>query len=130
MPCQNSGWQSAGEHADVGATTGRARYLSVDLDAVYAEHFPRKVARLAAEAADRGDQAHADMIRTVLISLNFCGNCGRPVTDPVSVRRGIESECCGEIDPGWRETIRQRLAGPADVRAGETSSGQLVLAGN
>lgn len=116
-----------------GGAWGRAlaRYLSADLDAVYAEAYPRKAAQLAADARARGEDPHADKLQTLLVALMHCANCGRPLADPVSIGRGIGPDCWPRIDPAWRESIRQRLAAEAaDVRVRELGSGQqLALIG-
>lgn len=115
---------------DRGGAWGRAlaRYLSVDLDAVYAHAYPRKAADLAAEARARGDQAYAGKLETLLGALTRCANCGHPLTDPLSVRRGIGPDCWEVIGPEWRESIRQRLeAEAADVRVREVPGPQLAL---
>lgn len=115
-----------------GGAMGRAlaRYLSADLDAVYAEAFPRKAAQLAAEARARGDHPHADKLHTALVALMFCANCGHPLVDPVSIGRGIGPDCWPRIDPAWRASISQRLAAEvADVRVREVPGEQLALIG-
>lgn len=92
-----------------------ARYLSADLDAVYAEAYPRKAAQLAADARARGDHPHADKLHTVLVALMHCANCGRPLTDPLSIGRGIGPDCWPRIDPAWRAAITRRLEAEASV---------------
>ena len=87
-----------------------ADYIGADTDALYAEHFPRKAARLAAERRERGDHPHAERLHTALVRLMFCANCGRPLQDPVSIDRGIGPDCWPRIDPGWRAAIELRLA--------------------
>src|SRR5258706_3881057 len=87
-----------------------AAYLGADLDALYAEHHPRKAARLAADARARGDHPHADKLHAALVALMFCASCGRPLADPVSIDRGIGPDCWQIIDPGWLATIERRLA--------------------
>lgn len=49
----------------------------------------------------------------------FCANCGRPLTDPVSIDRGIGPDCWEMIDPAWRVAIDARTGRSED----ETSSG-------
>lgn len=89
-----------------GPRTVFARVLSarigIDPDHVYAENWPRKAARLAATARDRGDQPHADRLHAALVALMFCANCGRPLNAPVSIERGIGPDCWERIDPLWR----------------------------
>jgi len=87
-----------------------AAHLAADLDAVYAEHYPRRAAKLAAECRDRGDHPHADKLHAALIALMFCANCGRPLTDPVSIDRGIGPDCWHEIGPAWQAAINARLS--------------------
>lgn len=86
-----------------------AAHLGVDPVRLYAENWPRKAARLAAEARARGDHPHADQLHTSLVALMFCANCGRPLDDPVSIGRGIGPDCWGRIDPQWRQAIAERL---------------------
>jgi hypothetical protein len=94
-----------------GGALGRAlaAYLGTDLDAVYAGHYPRKAAKLAADARARGDHPHADQLHAALVALMFCANCGRPLADPLSIGRGIGPDCWQEIDPAWRTAIEARL---------------------
>jgi hypothetical protein len=86
-----------------------AGHLGADPDQVYAENWPRKAAKLAAECRERGDHPHADKLHAALISLMFCANCGRPLMDPVSIDRGIGPDCWPRIDPGWRQAIITRM---------------------
>jgi hypothetical protein len=72
---------------------------------VYAANYPRKAAKL-----DRGDDVHADRLHTALVALMYCANCGHPLTDPVSIERGIGPDCWPRIDPAWRDSITGRLA--------------------
>ncbi len=92
-----------------------AAHLGSDLDALYAEHHPRK----AAECRARGDHPQADKLHAALIALMFCANCGRPLTDPVSIDRGIGPDCWEMIDPARRVAIDARTGRSED----ETSSG-------
>ena len=92
-----------------------AAHLAVDLDQVYAECYPRKAARLAAECRARGDDPHAEKLHAALVALMFCANCGRPLVDPVSIDRGIGPDCWPRIDPAWRAAISERLAVPGCV---------------
>lgn len=121
------------EQPDRGGAWGRAlaRYLSVDLDALYGKAYPRKAAQAAAEARARGDDLHADKLQTVLIALEHCANCGHPLADPLSVSRGVGPDCWPRIDPAWRASISQRLASEAaDVRVREVGGdSQFVLTG-
>jgi hypothetical protein len=96
-----------------GGALGRAfaDYLGADLDALFAEHHPRRAAKLAEECRARGDHPHADKLHAALVSLMFCANCGRPLVDPLSIDRGIGPDCWGVIDPDWRARIDARLAG-------------------
>lgn len=117
-----------------GGAWGRAlaRYLSVDLDAVYAKAYPRKAAQVAGEARARGDDLQADKLQTVLAALEHCANCGHPLTDPLSVGRGIGPDCWEQIDPDWRESISRRLAAEAAdvrVRVREVGAEELALTG-
>lgn len=89
-----------------------AAHIGADPCRVYAENWPRKAARLAKSARDRGDQPHADKLHAALVALMFCGNCGRPLEDPVSISRGIGPDCWGRINPQWRQAIASRLAMP------------------
>jgi hypothetical protein len=93
-----------------------AAWLGADLDQVFAEHYPRKAAKLAAESRARGDDPHAHKLHAVLVALMFCANCGRPLADPVSVERGIGPDCWPRIDPAWRESISARLVAGHDGR--------------
>jgi hypothetical protein len=86
-----------------------AAHLGADVDEVYAQHHPRKAAQLAAECRARGDHPHADKLHAALVALMFCANCGRPLTDPESIDRGIGPDCWQTIDPNWREAIEHRL---------------------
>jgi hypothetical protein len=90
-----------------------AAHLDVDPVRLYAENWPRKAAKLAAEARARGDHPHADRLHAELISLMFCAKCGRPLEDPVSVERGIGPDCWGRLDPEWRRAISARISGTA-----------------
>jgi Family of unknown function (DUF6011) len=85
-------------------------HLGVDRHALYAENWPRKASRLAAQARDRGDDPHADKLQAALVALMFCANCGRPLNDPVSINRGIGPDCWPRIDPAWRASIERRAA--------------------
>ena len=87
-------------------------HIDVDPNRAYAENWPRKAAKLAKAARDRGDQPHADSLQAALIALMFCANCGRPLEDPVSIERGIGPDCWGQIDPQWKQAIITRLATP------------------
>lgn len=94
-----------------------AEHLAVDPDQVYAENWPRKAARLAADRRAAGDHPHADRLQTALIALMFCANYGRPLVDPVSIDRGIGPDCWQVIDPAWRaridtRTVQGSLFGP------------------
>jgi hypothetical protein len=95
-----------------GGALGRAlaAYLGDDLDAIYAAHYPRKAAKLAAECRARGDDPHARALEHALVALMYCANCGRPLTDPESVERGIGPDCWPRIDPRWRAAIIARMA--------------------
>ena len=95
-----------------GGALGRAfsAYLGVDLDALFAEHHPRRAAKLAEECRARGDHPHTDKLHAALVALMFCANCGRPLNDPVSIDRGIGPDCWEVIDPKWRDAISRRLA--------------------
>lgn len=84
--------------------------LGADPDQVYAENWPRKAARLAAEARARGDRPHADKLHAALVALMFCANCGRPLDDPLSVSRGIGPDCWGRIDPQWQQAVSERIS--------------------
>jgi hypothetical protein len=108
---------------------GHWPFLSADIDAIYAEAYPRRAAQLAAEARARGDHPHADRLQTALVALMFCANCGRALADPVSIGRGIGPDCWPRIDPAWRTSISQRLAAEgAEVRVREVGEGrQLTL---
>ena len=108
-----------------------ARYLSADLDAVYAENYPRKAAQLAADARARGDHPHANKLHTALTALMHCANCGRPLTDPPSIARGIGPDCWPRIDPAWRQSISHRLEAEAPVTRVREIGGdhQLALIG-
>ena len=86
-------------------------HLGADPVQVYAENWPRKAARLAADARERGDHPHADQLHAALIALMYCANCGRPLNDPVSIDRGIGPDCWQVIAPDWRNAISTRLAG-------------------
>ena len=78
----------------------------------FAEHHPRRAARLAEECRARGDHPHAGKLHAALVALMFCANCGRPLNDPLSVDRGIGPDCWEVIDPEWRVRINARLALP------------------
>jgi hypothetical protein len=86
-------------------------YLKVDPVKVYAENWPRKAAKHAAAARERGDYPHADKLHAALVSLMFCGNCGRPLNDPV-IGRGVGPDCWDAIDPDWRNAISARIRTP------------------
>lgn len=93
-----------------GGVFGRvlAEWLGADIDALYAEHHPRKAAELAAQCRARGDHPHADKLHAALAALMFCANCGRPLVDPVSIDRGIGPDCWEVIAPQWRAAIESR----------------------
>jgi len=95
-----------------GGALGRAfaAYLGADLDALFAEHHPRRAAKLAEECRAHGDHPHADKLHAALVALMFCANCGRPLNDPLSIDRGIGPDCWEVIDPEWRTRISARLA--------------------
>lgn len=97
-----------------------AAYLDVDLDAVYAGQYPRKAAKLAADCRKRGEDVHADRLHGALVALMYCANCGRPLTDPLSVERGIGPDCWPRIDPRWRAAIIARIT--AGAEPGTTSA--------
>jgi Family of unknown function (DUF6011) len=88
-----------------------ADHLSVDRHVLYAENWPRKAARLAADSRARGDHPHADKLQAALVALMFCANCGRPLIDPVSINRGIGPDCWPRIAPEWRAAIEARTTG-------------------
>lgn len=100
-----------------GPTTALARalgeHLGVDPAHLYAENWPRKAARLAAEARERGDHPHADRLQAALVELMHCSNCGRPLADPVAIERGVGRDCWELIDPRWRQSIAERVGGAA-----------------
>jgi uncharacterized protein DUF6011 len=87
-----------------------ADHIGADPNRVYAENWPRKAAKLARSARDRGDHPHADQLHAALIALMYCANCGRPLLDPVSIERGIGPDCWERIPPQWRQSISDRLA--------------------
>jgi len=87
-----------------------AAHLGADLDQVYAESYPRKAAKLAEASRARGDDPNADKLQAALVALMFCANCGRPLTDPLSIERGIGPDCWPRIDPAWRSAICDRLS--------------------
>jgi hypothetical protein len=89
-----------------------AGHIGANPDRLYAENWPRKAAKLARAARERGDRPHADSLQAALVALMFCANCGRPLEDPVSVERGIGPDCWGRINPQWRQAISARLAMP------------------
>jgi hypothetical protein len=101
------------DRPDRGGAFGRAlaAHLGADLDARYAQHYPRKAAQLAEDCRARGDHPHAARPHAALVALMFCANCGRPLTDPLSIDRGIGPGCWQVIEPGWRAAIGARLAG-------------------
>jgi hypothetical protein len=76
-----------------------ASWLELDIDQVYASHYPRKAAWLARECRERGENPHAENLQAALVALMFCANCGRPLTDPLSADRGIGPDCWPRIDP-------------------------------
>jgi Family of unknown function (DUF6011) len=87
-----------------------AAHLSADIDELFAEHHPRRAAKLAEECRARGEHPHADKLQAALVALMFCANCGRPLQDPLSIDRGIGPDCWPRIDPGWRSAIELRQA--------------------
>lgn len=86
-----------------------ADHLGADPVRLYAENWPRKAAKLAGQARERGDHPHADELHAALVALMFCANCGRPLVDPVSIERGIGPDCWPRIDPQWRRSIAERI---------------------
>jgi hypothetical protein len=90
-----------------------AAHLGADVDVVYAEHYPRKAAQLAKTARGQGDHPHADKLHAALVALMFCANCGRPLTDPESIDRGIGPDCWQVISPSWRAAIEARMPYPS-----------------
>jgi hypothetical protein len=88
-----------------------ADHLGADRHVLYAENWPRRAARLAADARARGNDPHADKLQSALVRLMFCANCGRPLADPISVERGIGPDCWPRIEPGGRAAIERRLTG-------------------
>lgn len=91
--------------------------LGVDPVQIFTENWPRKAARLAADARSRGDDPHADSLHAALVALMFCANCGRSLGDPVSVERGIGPDCWEVIESQWRDAILERLALPEPTGA-------------
>jgi hypothetical protein len=106
-----------------------ADHLGADPCQVYAENWPRRAAKYAADCRERGQHPHADKLQAALISLMFCANCGRPLADPVSVGRGIGPDCWPKIDPQWRAAITMRLAGADRHQAGPVAPGPALQGG-
>jgi hypothetical protein len=87
-----------------------AAHLDVDPYQVYAKNYPRKAAKLAADARARGDHPHADELHSALIAMMSCANCGCPLVDLVSIERGIGPDCWQKVDPQWKRAIAERIA--------------------
>jgi hypothetical protein len=54
---------------------------------------PLKVAETAARLHARGRHADAERYERQLTAFGRCKRCGRTLTDPVSVERGIGPDC-------------------------------------
>jgi hypothetical protein len=90
-----------------------AAHLGEDIDAVFAESYPRKAAKFAGECRANNSRPHADRLQAALAALMYCANCGRPLSDPLSIERGIGPDCWPRIDPAWRAEITRRIAADA-----------------
>jgi hypothetical protein len=97
-------------------------HLGADPARLYAENWPRKAARLAAEARSRGDDPHADRLQAALVALMHCSNCGRPLADPVAIERGIGPDCWELIDPAWRRAISARISAASAAELNSSAS--------
>ena len=58
---------------------------------------PTKMARQAAYYRAQGADGAADRLEAVLIEHRCCRRCGRGLTDPTSVLRGVGPECWSKI---------------------------------
>jgi Family of unknown function (DUF6011) len=103
-------WLASNPDADKVQAHLLADHLDTDPHLVYAENWPRKAAKLAADYRSRGEDPRADRLHDALVALMYCANCGRPLADPASIERGIGPDCWSRIDPAWRESITGRLA--------------------
>jgi hypothetical protein len=54
---------------------------------------PKKLAEYAARLHARGDHDEAARVERQLNAVNHCRHCGRPLTDPTSIERGVGSDC-------------------------------------
>jgi hypothetical protein len=54
---------------------------------------PRKLAERAARLHELGRHEEADRVERILAAVGHCRHCGRTLTDPTSIERGIGSTC-------------------------------------
>jgi hypothetical protein len=54
---------------------------------------PKKLAERAARLHELGRDDEADKIGRILNAVGHCRHCGRPLSDPTSIERGIGSDC-------------------------------------
>jgi len=85
-----------------GGALGRAfsAYLGADLDALFAEHHPRRAAKLAEECRARGDHPHADKLHAALVALMFCAKLRQAARRPPADRPGHRAGLLGGNRPG------------------------------
>lgn len=62
---------------------------------------PAKMALAIKYYRARGRDDLADQLEAELTSAGRCRRCGRPLSDPVSIERGIGSDC-------WRKTTKEK----------------------
>jgi hypothetical protein len=60
---------------------------------VTARWQPKKLAERAARLRDVGRPDDAAQVERILAAAGHCKHCGRPLSDPVSVERGVGPDC-------------------------------------
>lgn len=54
---------------------------------------PVKLAERAARLREMGRDEEADKVERILNAVGHCRHCGRTLTDPTSIERGVGSDC-------------------------------------
>ena len=63
---------------------------------------PGRVARYAAYYRQRGQDDSAELLEARLVGAGRCKRCGRELSDPVSVERGVGPDC-------WQKALDQAV---------------------